>query len=111
MKIKDLLAYTREMAPNVLPDSLLLAWINELEGRVMIDIYLMDPLEVKIYSLPEDEETQLLVPVPHTAMYRHWMKTMVALENGEYQKCQNLMEVFNSAWNEYACWHAETGGR
>lgn len=110
MTIRELFDYISAVKPHVFPDSVQLMWLNELEGRIQLDIFLLAPEEVKSYSLPEDENTKLLVDLPHSGMYRHWMKAMVDLENSEYSKYQNGMESFNNAWNEFACWFAETQG-
>ena len=110
MTIRELFDYIMLVKPHTFSDSVQLLWLNELEGRVQLDIWLMAPVEVKSYELPADEGAELLVSVPHTGIYRYWMEAMLDLERGEYQKYQNSMEAFNAAWNEYACWFAETQG-
>lgn len=107
MRIKDLLAYTRETVPNVFPDWLLLNWINEIEGRVQLDIWLRKPEEVKTYRLPEDEETALLLSAADGGIYRSYLKAMVLQATGEYSKYENEMERFNTGWKEYACRYLE----
>ena len=109
MKIRALLDYIAEVTPHVFPESVLLMWLNELEGRVQLDILLREPGEVVRYTLPADEGTELIVPMPHGRMYRFHLQAMIQREQGEYSKYQNTMQSFNNAWNEYACWHAETG--
>ena len=47
MKIKALLDYIDETTPNVFPESVKLLWLNELEGRVQLDILLREPGEVE----------------------------------------------------------------
>ena len=110
MTIRELFDYIMFVKPHLFSDEVLTMWLNELEGRVQLDIYLLAPAELKSYELPEDENTELLVGLPHTGIYRYWLEAMVDLERGEYQKYQNTMEAFNAAWNEYACWFAETQG-
>lgn len=107
MRIKDLMTYIREAAPNVFPDWLLLNWLNEVEGRVQLDIWLRAPEEVVTYKLPEDEQTQLLLTAADAGIYRSYLKAMVLQSTGEYSKYQNEMERFNAAWNEYACRYLE----
>lgn len=110
MTIRELFDYIMFVKPHLFSETVLAMWLNELEGRVQLDIYLLAPAELKSYELPEDENTELLVSLPHTGIYRYWLEAMVDLERGEYQKYQNTMEAFNAAWNEYACWFAETQG-
>ena len=111
MTIRELFDYILEVKPHVFSDAVLLQWLNELEGRVRLDIFLAAPGQLdEPYTFPEDENTTLLIDMPHAAIYRHWLKAMLDLENGEYSKYQNDMEIFNAAWNEFACWFAETQG-
>jgi hypothetical protein len=111
MKIRALLDYINAVTPHAFPEKMLMMWLNEVEGRVQLDILLASPADVKIYALPADENTELLLPFSHGAVYRAWLKAMVHRANGNTAHYENEMEVFNNAWNEYACWHAETGGR
>lgn len=110
MKIQELFNYVASVKPHAFPDTALLMWLNELEGRVQLDIFLLALKEIISYAWPDDADTELLVSNPHTAMYRYWMQAMIDLENGEYNKYQNTLELFNNAWNEFACWFAETQG-
>lgn len=111
MKIRTLLNYTDETAPNVFPEAMKLLWLNEVEGRIQLDVLLKNPGEATYYSLPEDEDRELLLPTAYTGIYRTWMKAQVHRANGNTAKYENEMQLFNNAWNEYACRHAETGGR
>ena len=110
MKIRALLSYINEVKPNPFPDSVLLLWLNELEGRIQLDILLRGRDETVSYVLPEDSATELLVKAPHSAIYRLWLQAMIDRGNGEAETYQNSMAAFNKAWNAYACWHAETQG-
>ena len=110
MTVRELLTYIESVKPHVFPDSALLLWLNELEGRVQLDIFLMAPEETVEYTLPDDNETVLLVDLPHTGIYRYWLEAMIDFESGEYNQYQNSVELFNNAWNEFACWFAETQG-
>ena len=111
MTIRELFDYIMLVKPHTFSDSVQLLWLNELEGRIQLDIFLLATEEVKSYSLPEDEDRELLLPAAHTGIYRAWMKAQVHRANGNTAKYENEMQLFNSAWNEYACRHAETGGR
>ena len=109
MKVKELLEYNSSTKPHVYPESVLLLWLNEVEGRVQLDILKKEKSALRIYG-PEDMDEQLLVPAPHTGVYRYHMAAMVDLENGEDGKYRNDMALFNRAWEEYACWHEEVMG-
>lgn len=108
MKIKKLFRYVDSVKPNAFSDEDKLVWLNEIEDRVQLDVMLRWPGEVVQYSLPEDEETELLLEPPHTAVYRYWLQAMIDFENGEYDKYQNTSEMYNEAWNTFVAWFAET---
>ena len=110
MKIRELLEYMEATKPHVYPDSALYLWLNELEGRVQLDIFLLAPSEVVEYDSAKDGETTLLVDSPYSGIYRYWLTAMIDLANQEYDRYSNDMELFNGAWNEFACWFAETQG-
>lgn len=110
MKIRELLEYMEATKPHVYPDSALYLWLNELEGRVQLDVCLLAPSEVVEYDSAKDGETTLLVDSPYSGIYRYWLTAMIDLANQEYDRYSNDMELFNGAWNEFACWFAETQG-
>ena len=109
MKIRALLDYISQVIPHVVPESILMLWLNELEGRIQLDVHLKEPGDLVRYKLPDDENTKLLLPMPHAGMYRIWLEAMIHQQRGEYQKYQNDMQNFNAAWTAYVCWYAETG--
>ena len=110
MKIRELLEYMEATKSHVYPDSALYLWLNELEGRVQLDVFLLAPSEVVEYDSAKDGETTLLVDSPYSGIYRYWLTAMIDLANQEYDRYSNDMELFNGAWNEFACWFAETQG-
>lgn len=105
MKISELIAYVRgtnKTSPNsAFPDELFCVWINEIEGMVQSEILLTSPADIITYPLPDNDDPELLVPAPHSKIYRAYVTAMMQFENGEYSSYNNSMELFNQWWREY----------
>lgn len=105
MRIRELLDYVDDVKPNAFTDAQKLLWINELEARIQRDVFLSG--ELIQYRLPGDETVELLLDPPHDAVYRYWLEAMIDYANGEYNKYQNTMQMFNAQWSSFVCWFAE----
>ncbi len=110
MKVKELIAYARGVRPespsHAFSDEVICIWINEIEGMVQSEILLTSPADIITYAIPGDEETELLVPAPHSKLYRAYVCAMIDFERGEYSTYANTVELFNQWWREYAAWYA-----
>lgn len=49
---------------------------------------------------------QLLVGPPHSKIYGQYLIAAIDYANGEYDKYQNTMQMFNAFWGEYMRWYA-----
>ena len=58
------------------------------------------------YTYEEDKDTVLLVNPPHDKLYREYLTARIDYANGEYNKYQNTMQMFNEFWNEFVIWFA-----
>ena len=50
---------------------------------------------------------ELAVRPPHDKLYAAYLTAMIDFANGEYNKYQNSMQLFNLAFGEYARWYAD----
>lgn len=109
MKISELLAFVDSVKPNAFPASSKVAWLNEVEGMVWCDVMLLSPLEFKAYTYDEstgEGDCELLVYAPHNKLYNVYLSAMIDFYNGEYDKYQNSITMFNSHFGEYMRWYA-----
>lgn len=102
MKLGGVIQRVDRIKPNAFTEEEKTEWLNELEGRIQLDILRMAGAELIRYQWPEDRETELLVDPPYDSLYRDYLCAMVDYANGEYDKHQNTMQVFNSGWQELA---------
>lgn len=103
MKIKDAILRCRELTGNEVNDEQLCRWLSELDGRLMLDFY--RGCEWLSYSIPEDEEHELLVPFPWDDMYVHYLEGMVYYSNGEFDRYRNCMHMYNQKELDYRKWY------
>lgn len=79
-------------------------WLSRLDGmvkRLIIDTH--ESRKVFFYGYTEDTEpdTELLVPAPFDAMYLRWLDAQIDYTNGEYDKYNNSILMFNVEWEKY----------
>lgn len=96
--------------PNAFSSETKTAWLAELDGQLALNVMLMDISQVQVlrYAWPEDAETKLLVSFPHDGIYDHWLIAMIDYHNGEYDKYQNSMEMYNKCYSQFANWFIRT---
>lgn len=104
MKISELIAYADAVKPNAFDTATKIIWINEIEGMVQTEV-MMVALANIIQYLATDTTKTLLVPAPHDKMYRSYLSAMIEFANGDYDKYNNSMQMFNMQYEEYSKWY------
>ena len=88
-------------------------WLSSLDSMVrrhIIDTHEGgENVEFSDYNSSTDiQKTQLLVPAPYDEMYFRWMEAQVCYHNGEYDKYNNAIIMFNTAYENYAAYYNRT---
>ncbi len=104
--LKDVIAYVDEIKPNAFSNDAKTQWINEVEGLVQTEVLLLADAELISYSYDTDKDKELLVKHPHVKIYWTYLTAMVDFANGEYNKYQNTVQMFNAFFGEYMRWFA-----
>ena len=107
IKISDLLAYADAVKPNAFDAATKIIWINEIEGMVQTDVMLIASADIVQYGA-EDTAAELLVPAPHDKLYRSYLCAMIDFANGEYDRYNNAMVLFNRHYAEFSEWYIRT---
>lgn len=94
--------------PNAFSEEAKTAWINEIEGLVQTEVFLLAIEDVVQYTWPENAAATLLAKPPHDKIYWVYLSAMVDFANGEYDKYTNTMQMFNQFFGEYMRWYART---
>ena len=108
MKIIDAIALCDDLKENSYDYEHKLAWLSKLDlmiQRSIIDVHEGGgDAECCGYDADTDERTELLAPAPFDAMYLHWLKAQIDLENGDYAKYNADIALFNA---EYAAFESD----
>lgn len=85
-------------------------WLSRLDNMVkkhIIDTHEgADDIIFSGYDDSTDLNTELLVPVPHDEMYLRWMEAQIDYHNGEYDKYNNAIIMFNTAYEAYQAFYS-----
>ena len=106
MKLGQVLQVVDHIKPNAFSEEAKTAWLNECEGLVQTEVMLLAVEDVTTYEYQADKNTELLVKPPHDKIYWTYLTAMIDFANGEYNKYQNTMQLFNSYFGEYMRWFA-----
>lgn len=108
-KITQVLARVDEARPNAFDSLLKVKWLATLDGRIAANIYRLQHSELAQFSYDgTDLDIELLVPFPHDDIYDLWLIAQIDMANGEYNKYQNSMAVYNAAFDNFAHWFCST---
>lgn len=108
MTLSQVIARVDEIKPNAFSNAAKTAWISEVEGMVQTEVLLWAPEEIIVYDYERDKDTELLAEAPHDKLYWAYLTAMIDFANGEYNKYQNTMQLFNSWYGEFMRWFAVT---
>lgn len=108
MKLHEVIERVDEIKPNAFSNDVKTAWVNECEGMVQTEVLLFASAQVFTYDWEKDQDTELLVAPPHDKLYWAYLAAMIDFANGEYNKYQNTMQMFNSSFGEFMRWFADT---
>ena len=80
-------------------------WLSRLDNMVkqqIIDTHEgAESVSFTGYTADTPPETVLLVPAPHDEMYLRWMEAQIDYHNGEYDKYNNSIIMFNTVFEAY----------
>ena len=84
-------------------------WLSRLDGMVkkqIIDTH--EGAEDVVFSGYDDStdlKKEMLVPAPHDDMYLLWLEAQIHYHNGEYDKYNNAIIMFNAAFEAYHAYY------
>ena len=84
-------------------------WLSKLDNMVkkqIIDAHEgAEDVVFTGYDESTDPHTELLVQSPHDEMYLRWMEAQIHYHNGEYDKYNNAIIMFNTAFEAYQSYY------
>lgn len=108
--IREIIEQVDLHKPNGFPTEGKLRWIAQLDGKIAQNVLLMGVEELRQfnYRYPEDLDKEPLVDFPHDDLYSLWLEAQIDAKNGEWNRYQNTIELYNAAYGNYVEWFANT---
>ena len=80
--------------------------LNQLEQRIMHEVFYMAPVEVKKFALeyPDCLDHELIVDPPHDDMYEAYLCAWVDEHNTEAERYGNSAALFNAKYDNFVHW-------
>ena len=113
MKVSEAIQWARQLKQintTHYPDSLLLQFLNECEGKVQTEFLRIAEVDAQRYT-EQDMDKDLIVGPPHDKLYYTYLCAMIDFANGEYTKYNNAITIANSFLAEWAAWFNRTHRR
>ena len=120
MKIAQAIRRLDSLVFNTYAPSEKIEWLSQLDSMVkkqIIDTHeSAERISFTGYDENTDQNTDLLVPAPYDEMYLLWMETKIHYYNGEYDKYNNAIIMFNAVFEDYKAYYTRnhkpvSGGR
>jgi len=114
MTLTEAIALCDQLRPgNKWDNDLKTRWINELQGRIHVQIHMTALRPMKEYQLeyPKNEgdvDPELDVPTPYDRMYWLYLCAMVDFANGDYEAYNNTYKLFNNVLTDYKIYYLST---
>ena len=87
-------------------------WLSRLDSMVMrhiIDNHEgAESIYFSGYTADTPLETVLLAPAPYDEMYLKWLEAQIHYHNGEYDKYNNAILMYNTVFENYAAYYNRT---
>ena len=77
------------------------AWLSAAESLINASVFNSSGMEYDA----DDLETYLLAPAPFDEMYLHYLEAMIHYQNGENDRYNAAIILFNKFFDDFAAWH------
>lgn len=108
MTLRQVIAMVDDVKPNAFTTANKIEWLNNLEGTLAAEVFLMAPEEIaQLHYGPGDLDKVLLVDPPYDDIYELYLEAEIDRANGEYNKYQNTMQSFNARRGDFVTWFCQ----
>jgi hypothetical protein len=108
MQLGQLIATIDTMKPNHYDKDLKTDWVNEIEFKIINQIYNRIKGNNKVYEpykYDEDVEKDLTLPQQFNDVYLGYLAAKIDFMNAEYERYNNNVALFQAAFNDCAAWY------
>lgn len=111
MTILDAIHQIDTLKPNTYTQEQKIRWLSTLDGVVkneMIDTHEGgENITFEPYTV-DTASKELLIPAPYDEVYIRWLEAQIDYTNGEYNKYQNSMTMYNAAFSSFVRYYNRT---
>ena len=112
MKIVEAINKIDSLMHNTYNETDKVAWLSELDSDVkhhIIDTHeSAKAVTFAGYDANTDPQTELLVPAPFDSVYLRWLEAQIHYYNGEYDRYNNAIILYNTAFDAFASYYNRT---
>lgn len=105
MTIAEAISKVDTLKPNAYTQKDKVDWLYNLDARVKAQIIDTheggESVSFNRYDSIEDMDTELLAAAPYDEMYLRWLEAMIDYHNGEDDRYNNAIVLFNNAYDGY----------
>lgn len=103
---REIIERVDEARPNSFSENLKLKWLQELNGKIAADVFLLGIEEIRAMEgkYPEGMKHEPLVSFPHEDIYELWLRAKIDFANDEMDRYQNTMALYNEAYTNFVSW-------
>mgnify|MGYP004626323965 CR=1 FL=1 len=107
MKAMDIIDRVDMMEPNQYGPEQKLKWLSILDGKVYEEVIRPREEAPAGFAGYETGNEELLIQFPYDYdVYYEYLQAMIEKENGETQRYNRRMILFNNAYTEYLNWYS-----
>ena len=112
MTIKEAITRLDALKFNTYTDADKVEWLSRLDSAVKLQIIDShggaNDVTFNGYDENTPVDTVLLVPAPYDEVYLRWMEAQIDYHNGEYDKFNNSIIMYNTAFDAYQKYYTRT---
>lgn len=105
MTIREAIDRVDNLLFNTYTDAEKVAWLSRLDERVALLVMGTGSAGGPWYNEDTDMDTELLVPSAFDEIYIHWLTAQMNYANGEIEKYNNAIALYNVEYKAYAQWY------
>lgn len=109
MTIREAIARLDGLMPNTYTTENKISWLSRVDSMIKQQIIETheggEDITFHGYNSETDQSTKLIADEPHDEMYIRFMEAQIHYNNGEYDRYNNAITMFQSLYESYAAWY------
>lgn len=106
MTLFEAISQINNLKPNTYSHTDKVKWLATLDGIIKTEIIDThkgaEQVNFNGYDEDTDLSTELIVHAPYDSVYIRWLEAQIDYANNEYDKYNNSIELFNTAYTSFA---------